>query len=619
MDDQSYQLELIKKAQQGDKNSLDQLAMQAKDRLRTYVLRMTQQEDLAQEIVQESLLEMFKVIGKLREADRFWPWLYGIATNKLRRFYRTESTHRRVATASLEKKESFEDRRDGLESLVGDELKQIVSGAMKKLKTTHKAVLVMRCYDEMPYSQIAETMGCSEFSTRMLFLRAKRALQKELSKNGFGKGSFLAALILFGKITSPTKAAAAQVSVTAATMKVGVIAGTVGLVTSKTAIISLVAAGAITTGTVTIKPELFNFGSNGQSTPAGFVQDINGANRNIESSEEYQWFFPLGPTEPVMMQARFGITGDSRKVLQNQHGNYNYSGNTVNINNYHMYSADDLSVMQMPTDDPKMSDFISQVEGVSSNIEHIKATGKGLLVIESRNRSTAGNRPLSIRHRNVPDEDYFQADWPTTANVIDNRDAMHKRGWTYFRVSGRINGQDVSGKGRIPFIYSASEKYSPWLVLQVGGKLLVDAGIEAYSYKTGSESIEMYPGGSFFKGLAKPWMGLHAIDTVRRDAAQQQIKFETQYADNSDKKTAQVKLITDDLTITYNIDLHTDVITEISFSTKPVTAGNLKFTYLQSVEGLDAEFAIPRRPRLKTTSTNSEGVFWLANLAEESR
>ncbi len=110
MDQQTYHLELIKKAQQGDKSSLDQLAMQAKDRLHTYVVRMTQQEDLAQEIVQETLLEMFKVIGKLRDADRFWPWLYGIATNKLRRFYRTEATHRRVATASLQQKESMEEQ-----------------------------------------------------------------------------------------------------------------------------------------------------------------------------------------------------------------------------------------------------------------------------------------------------------------------------------------------------------------------------------------------------------------------------------------------------------------------------------------------------------------------------
>ena len=73
-----------------------------------------------------------------------------------------------------------------------------------------------------------------------------------------------------------------------------------------------------------------------------------------------------------------------RKVLQNQHGNYYYSGNNVNINNYHMYN-DDLSVMQMPTDDPKVASFISKVEGYHQKYPAYIRTGKGLLVIEPRN------------------------------------------------------------------------------------------------------------------------------------------------------------------------------------------------------------------------------------------
>jgi len=182
MDRKTYQLELVKQAQRGDKESLGLLAEQARIRLHTYVYRLTQQEELTQEIVQESLVEMCKVLGKLKKDDRFWPWLYGIAVNKLRRYYRTERTQRRLSTASAEYRDSIRSRRDGFEDLVGDELKHIIAKAMMKLKARHKAVLVMRCYDEMAYSDIAESMGCSEFNTRMLFLRAKRALQKELSR-----------------------------------------------------------------------------------------------------------------------------------------------------------------------------------------------------------------------------------------------------------------------------------------------------------------------------------------------------------------------------------------------------------------------------------------------------
>ena len=298
MDQQLCQIELIRRAQLGDKQCLGQLAQQARERLRTYVYRLTQRDDLAQEIVQESLLEMCKVLGKLKKADRFWPWLYGIAVNKLRRHYRTEQKQQRLAVSSAKRKGTLKDRQDGLENLVSEELKQIISTAMQKLRTRHKAVLIMRCYDEMTHSEIAESMGCSEFSTRMLFLRAKKALQRELSRNGFGKGSLLAALVLFGKMTAPSKAAAAQVSVSAAAVKVGLLTGIVGLATTKTAIISLTAATALTAGTIV-------------STSGPLKQDTEGPRSSVadqaigqfdqNAEEEYWYYFPQGPAKPLSL------------------------------------------------------------------------------------------------------------------------------------------------------------------------------------------------------------------------------------------------------------------------------------------------------------------------------
>ena len=609
MDQQTYLIELIEEAQRGSKECLEKLALQAKDRLRTYVFRVTQQEDLTQEIVQETLLEMFKVIGKLRRADRFWPWLYGIAINKLRRFYRTETTHRRVAESSILKKGSPGNRQDGLEDLVSEELKQIVSGAMKKLKARHKAVLIMRCYDDMPYSEIAESMGCSEFSTRMLFVRAKRALEKELSRNGFGKGSLLAALLIFGKMTAPSKAIAAQITVTTASIQAGLLASTVGLATTKAAIVTVAAVGALTTGTVVMKTDYFNQNAQNPNSSTAITQEIDQVAQD-DANEEYRYFFPQGLNGPLMLKAKYGIGTDqsSWQTLQNQYGNYQYKNNQVQINNYHIY-ADDMSVLEMPTDDPAMLEFISQVEGKMNNIQHVSAKGKGLLVIASRNKITNGEHPWVIRHENVLEEDYFRADWPSNARVFDNRDQMHQRGWTYFEVTGRINGRRISGSGRIPFVYESSKDNSPWLKLQVGDITIVDTSREAYVYKPGNERMGLYNGNSFFKGLARPWMGLHAIDTVRRDAAEQRIPFTTKH--NTGDNYALVELNYEGVNFTYNIDLETDVIDEITFSDDKGNTGNLKFTYLQTIDEDNGDFEIPKRPRRQTTSRNSQGLLWL--------
>jgi len=617
MDQKFDQIELIRRAQCGDRQCLGQLAKQARTRLYTYVYRLTQQDDLAQEIVQESLLEMCKVIGKLKKSDRFWPWLYGIAVNKLRRHYRTEQTQRRVAISSMKKKNAMKDRQDGLENLVSEELKHIVSAAMKKLRTRHKAVLVMRCYDEMPYSDIAESMGCSEFSTRMLFLRAKKSLQRELSRNGFGKGSLLAALVLFGKITAPSEAAAAQVSVTAAATKVGLAAGIAGIVTSKTAIVSLTAAGALTAGTVVMKSGSWNQGVANPQPSLTSTQDIGQSAQSGNTSQELWYYFPESPADPMMLRAKSGSTGDKSywQVLQDDRANYYYNNNRLYINNYRLWSRD-LSVQKLPTDDPKLTEFICQVEGSKNNIKHVTPRGKGLLVVAARGQKNDDNELWVTRHSNVLEEDYFQSDWPATAKTYDNRDQMHKRGWTYFRVSGQVNGRNVSGTGRIPFVNLTSKRYRPWLKLHVGSLSIVDTYNEAYISQSSSTELKTYKGGSFFKGICRPWMGLHTIDTVRRDAAEQRIWFETRLT--PDNQFAQVELVHEGMRIVYNIDLETDVIDEITFSTDQGNTGNLKFSYLQSIDAVSQEFIPPSRPGNPTTTGSSPGILWLAQLVEGS-
>jgi RNA polymerase sigma-70 factor (ECF subfamily) len=617
MDQQLYQIDLVKGAQHGDRQCLEQLALQARQRLHTYIYRLTQHEDLAEEIVQETLLEMCKVIGKLRKEDRFWPWLYGIALNKLRRYYRTEQVQRRASTSGVETEGTIKERQNGLENLVSEELKNIVSKAMQKLKTRHKAVLVMRCYDGMAYSEIAETIGCTEFGTRMLFMRAKRSLQRELSRNGFSKGALLTALVVFGKITAPSKAAAAQVTVSAAATKVGFLAATAALATTKTAIISLTTAGVLTVGTITVKQGLWKESIQGPPPSFASAQNIGRFGQGSDGGEEYWYYFPQGPAEAMMLRSKSGSSGDSSywQILQNDKSNYYYHNNTVHINNYHMW-ASDLSVFKVPTDDIKLTDFINKVEGITGVDEHTPATGKGLLVIAVRDKKTEENKITALRHYNVLDEGYFQADWPVIANTVDNRDQMHKRGWTYFRVTGRINGQNVVGAGQIPFVQSTSEQHSPWLKLQVGSLMIVDTYKTASIYRTSSERREIFKGGSFFKGLARPWLGFHTIDTIRRDAAEQQIWFQTRHASGSN--LAEVELDCKDMKLIYKIDLESDVVNAITFVTDQGEKGNLNFSYLQSLDNIGNEFVNPISSIQRTDSKNNPGLSWLVKMVEGS-
>ncbi len=618
MEMQTDYIELVERARRGDKQSLNQLAAMARERLRVYVYRLTLKEDLTQEIVQESLLEMCRVLGKLKQTDRFWSWLYGIATNKLHRHFRTEKAAKKAAAAEERRRGPMRERQGGLETLVSQELKQIVSKAMQKLRTRHKAVLVMRCYDCMSYAEIADSMGCSEFSTRMLFVRAKKALQKELSRNGFGKGSLLAALVVFGKMTAPSKAAAAQLTVPAAMTKAGVLASVATLATTKTAIVTATAVGALTVGTVTTTTYLTNKANQPATMMDAGTRVAAPLGAPSAALEKFWYYFPEGPDGPVMLRAELNGTedGSSQLRLQDPQANYCYQDDTVSINNHRMWMSD-LSVMRLPTDSRAMASFLSRFDGQPVT-EPIRARGRELLVIAERQEQDGvvrTSRPVTVRHSNVLEEDYFQSDWSAGTTREDRRDTMHARGWTYMRIRGRIAGQDVTGTGQLPFVYETSNDHRPWLRLTLGnGTTLIDDPTGAVVQNADGTPTARYAQGSFLRGMNRPWMGLHVMDTVRRDAAEQRASFKTELMANG--RDVQVTVDKDTSKLVYTIDLDADLIRKIDFLKAGKSVGHLEFEYLQDLDTNRSEFEAPASNSERVSLSQSQGILWLVDLAD---
>ncbi|MBW8041586.1 MAG: sigma-70 family RNA polymerase sigma factor [Planctomycetes bacterium] len=571
-------VQLVTQAQLGDKECLNRLAEAVRERLYAYVYRYTLSDALTQDIVQESILKMLEVLNELKEADRFWPWLFKIALNKVLIHRRAENKRRTVSKPVAGLGDLQRDRQTAIANVVGQELKEIVLAAMQKLKPEHRAVINMRCYDEMAYAEIAKTIGCSEFAAQMLFYRAKKSLKKQLARSGFGKGSLLMALVLFGKVTATSDAAAAGVSVTAATTKVGLAAGLAAAVSSKALVVSLTTAGVLAVGTMVTTSALNGTTDITENKPATSSQVTGQANQAVG---EYWYFFPEGAGRAVMMQQ---ITQSGRKWLQDEFANYYNHKDTISIRNHRCWHSD-LSVWRLPTDGPELTDFLSRVEGRSVEMEYVAGKGGGLLVIAS---SRAGQRNNWItRHYNVMDEDYFQSDWPKGTPTIDRRDPMHKRGWTYFKITGQINGKEARGMGRIPFVYAANRRHWPWVVLKVGENIVSQA---------------------CFAGLSRPWMGLHTIDTVRRNAAQKQIWFETKYDKPSGK--AEVVLKPKDGQIVYTIDMEKDVVESIAFAGE--AGGQLQFDYLQEIDSIGSEFAPPAGKA--SMPEKSRGMLWLLEL-----
>jgi len=608
--------DLVEKARLGDEESMNRLAESARESLRRYVFRITLDESVTQDIVQEVMLEMFRVLGKLRHTERFLAWLHGIAFNRIRRYYGQQWHRKKVAVFDEEYLSRTDEHHEGLASLVNQELRQIIFAAMNQLEPRHRAVLTMRCYDGMSYAEIGRVMGCSEFGVRALFFRAKKALAKQLSRRGLGRGSLLTALMLFGKMTAVSEAAAAQVSVTAAVTKVGIAAGIAGMATGKAIVTSLAVAGVIAAGAVVATPRGETAGGSGQSSIPATAPAVAGRDNLAKGLHECWYYYPDGSGGPVMM--RYMVTdNDGRewfcRWLQNDAGNYSYDAgsNTIYLENHRMWNSD-YSVRRLPTDSPELRDFLCRVEGLSVGMDYIGSRGKNLLVIERSDGRSGSSTTWTMRHSNVLDEDYFQCDWPAGAKIVDNRDEIHSRGWAYVVVEGQIAGNPVTGAGQLPFVYAAMATKKPWLRLKMGEcEISGDTGGICVRDGGGRIVRSWSGGGGIFAGLGRPWAGLHTIDTVRRDAASGGAWFETRILPERAKAGVLVK--SGGLELDYTIDMKKDVIEEIVFAfAGQESLGRLAFSYVQEI---DRDWSIPGTVGVHTAAGEPDGIMWLVKLA----
>jgi RNA polymerase sigma-70 factor (ECF subfamily) len=236
---------LIHEAKLGNKDSMNRLAELASDRLYAYIFRLTLDQTITQDILQETILFMIQSIDQLEHVDHFWGWLFRTAMGKVQHHYR-DLKRRKTVELSDDERLYIHNRvstyNDGLAEMMRKELSDAVFIAMKKLKLKYRNILILRCLENLDYAQISEVMNCSELRTRVMFFRAKTSLRRELAIHGFGKYYLLIALALFGVTTS---AKASSATITASSFEVGFTASLLATVTSKIGIMATAAATMI--------------------------------------------------------------------------------------------------------------------------------------------------------------------------------------------------------------------------------------------------------------------------------------------------------------------------------------------------------------------------------------
>ena len=157
---------LLQEFLEGKAASFELLVRRHAQELHQFALRFTGNSVAAEDVVQETLLQVHNSVETFNPARRFKPWLFTIAANKARDYLRRRHRRREVPFEAYvgnddEAGQRFIDLLSGddvlpHESLALDEGRRLVKGIVEAMPTKLSEILILAYYHRLPYRQIAE-------------------------------------------------------------------------------------------------------------------------------------------------------------------------------------------------------------------------------------------------------------------------------------------------------------------------------------------------------------------------------------------------------------------------------------------------------------------------------
>ena len=179
---------LIKKFQEGDVGAYNQIVFRFKDRLLNFIYRFVNDLDLAEDLVQDTLLKLYTHKDSYREIAKFSTWLYTIAANLARTELRKKKRRKTFSVTEL----SREDREfiivssdvDPSEDLSSQNFEKSVQMALAELPDDFKTIIILRDIQELSYDEISKIVDVPLGTVKSRINRGRVKLQQLLKKKG---------------------------------------------------------------------------------------------------------------------------------------------------------------------------------------------------------------------------------------------------------------------------------------------------------------------------------------------------------------------------------------------------------------------------------------------------
>ncbi len=178
---------LVILAQNGDHTAFHRLA----DRYQPEIFRMmyyrTRSRMDAEDLTQDVFLRAYKQIGRIESPALFRSWLYRIAVNRVKDFYRRQRIKSLVGWVSMDE-EGFRESEemvvapDAEERLDRRDFWNRVEGLLERLSKKEREAFLLRFFDQLSIQEMTTAMGKNESTVKTHLYRALNKIKTAMAE-----------------------------------------------------------------------------------------------------------------------------------------------------------------------------------------------------------------------------------------------------------------------------------------------------------------------------------------------------------------------------------------------------------------------------------------------------
>ncbi len=150
----------------GDNNAFDELINRYYKQIFRFLVRFTGKQHLAEDLIQDVFIKVYRSANTFDTTRRFRPWLYQIAANRARDAIRSAGrSEKQLTLVDSEEREltldylASDDSPSPDRELISQETSEKVRDALMAIPEQLREILILAYYDKLPYKDISDALG----------------------------------------------------------------------------------------------------------------------------------------------------------------------------------------------------------------------------------------------------------------------------------------------------------------------------------------------------------------------------------------------------------------------------------------------------------------------------